>query len=338
MNFEMNEEHYAFRDAVSRYLSAHAGGGELRRYWTENRSDRSLWSGLAELGVPGLSIATDDGGVGLEVWEASLLIEAFGRFAVPHPIAETIGAVVPILARYGSADLRSEWLPGIAEGRVMASVQDGWDGLAGWGRDADLVLVARDDGVSLCRPSDRTFAPAHPPDPARRPARLSPQDAFAVLPGKAAAEALRARSRTVFGQVLIGLGDAVIEQAVAYAKMREQFGRPIGSFQAVKHLLANAHVALETARRAGWFAMWCLDHDDPRGNEFAAIAKGGAAEAALEASYAALQVHGAIGYTWDCDLHLWLKRIHVLEGLFGGAATQWDVLAKHYFQSPGANI
>ncbi len=336
MNFEFDDDHYAQRDAVGRYLADHAGASTLRRYWDDGSNDTALWSGLAGMGVLSLTVPEAHGGEGMGLCDAALLIEELGRHAVPHPVAEALGVVVPVLARCGDERLRAEWLPGIARGAVMASIQDGWDGQAGWGADAQLVLVAHDEGVSLCRPSPATRRIADPADPARRPARLTRSDEFARLDGTAPATLLRQCARTVLAQFLLGLAAASIARAVDYAGERVQFGRPIGSFQAIKHMLANAHVAVETARRATWYAAWCIDRDDPRAGEAAAVAKGGAAEAAVEASYAGLQVHGAIGYTWECDLHLWLKRIHALEGQFGGARDQWRELADMTFGEAGA--
>jgi len=336
MNFEFDEEHYAWRDAVARYLAENAGPLELRKFWDADSRSLEIWSGLAGLGVMGLTVPTAYGGEGMGLCDTALLIEEMGRHAVPHPVAETLGIVAPLLACHADAGMQARWLPAMARGEVLASVQDGWEGQAGWGAEAQLVLVAHDQGVSLCVPGAATQSIAGAQDPARRPARVARTDEHARLQGPAVSAYLRNHARTVYAQQLLGLAAGVIERAVAYAKLREQFGRPIGSFQAIKHMLANAHVAVETARRATWFAAWCLDCDDARAAEAAAVAKGGASEAAVEASYAALQVHGAIGYTWDCDLHLWLKRIHVLEGLFGGAKAQWHLLAGIYFDGGDA--
>lgn len=336
MKFELDDEQYALRDAVARYLSDNAGPAVLRKFWDEDCRSLEIWSGLAGLGVMGLTVPAEHGGEGMGLCDAALLIEELGRHAVPHPVAETLGIVAPVLARHADSTLCAAWLPALARGAVLASVQDGWDGQAGWGAEAQLVLVADDDGVSLCAPGPQIQGIAGAQDPARRPARIARSQEIDRLQGRAVSEFLRNHARTVVAQQLLGLASASIARAVDYAKMREQFGRPIGSFQAVKHMLANAHVAVETARRSTWFAAWCLDHDDARAAEASAVAKGSAGEAAIEASYAALQVHGAIGYTWQCDLHLWLKRIHVLEGLFGGAKMQWRVLAGIYFDGGDA--
>ena len=339
MKFELDEQQYALRDAVGRYLSDHCSGAVLRTFWGEDSShpdarSLTLWHGLSALGLFGLTVPEAHGGAGLGLSDAVLAIEELGRHAVPHPAAETLGIVAPLLARHADAAMQAHWLPRLATGAVMASVQDGWDGQAGWGAEAQLVLVALDDGVALCVPDGQTHTLPAAQDRARRPARLTIATQIGRIEGQAVAQEMRLRARTVYAQVLLGLAAAAIARGVEYAKVREQFGRPVGSFQAVKHMLANAYVAVETARRTVWQAAWCIDHHSAGTTataEAAAVAKGSAAEAALEASYAGMQVHGAMGYTWDNDLQFWLKRIHVLEPLFGGARSAWRELSQLYF-------
>jgi len=122
------------------------------------------------------------------------------------------------------------------------------------------------------------------------------------------------------GAELLGLADAMITRTAAYAKDRQQFGKPIGSFQAVKHLVAGAQVLLEFARPAVYGAAWALDDGTGDTARAAAVAKAYASEAALEAARISLQVHGAIGYTWECDLHLFLKRTWALAEAWGSAS------------------
>ena len=119
---------------------------------------------------------------------------------------------------------------------------------------------------------------------------------------------------------LLGLSERMIAMAAEYAKARHQFGKPIGSFQAVKHLLAGAQVKLEFARPVVYAAAWSLDEGEPTGSRSASTAKAYASDAATEAARVALQVHGAIGYTWECDLHLFLKRAWALAEAWGSAA------------------
>ena len=121
--------------------------------------------------------------------------------------------------------------------------------------------------------------------------------------------------------MLVGAADRLIEMAAGYAVERHQFGRPIGSFQAVKHLLADAFVKVEMARPAVYRAAWSIDEEEPSAVRDASMAKACAADAAMLASRSALQVHGAIGYTWEHDLHLWMKRVWGLARVWGDAAS-----------------
>ena len=152
-----------------------------------------------------------------------------------------------------------------------------------------------------------------------------PLDADTLLAYGVAAEAAAAlladRAAAGTAALLIGLADRMVAMASAYAKERHQFGKPIGSFQAVKHLLANARVALEFARPATYRAAWSLATAQPTLSHDASMAKAMASDAADLAARVALQVHGAIGYTWECDLHFFLKRTWALSRAWGDAAT-----------------
>ena len=141
--------------------------------------------------------------------------------------------------------------------------------------------------------------------------------------GAAADSAIRRtrdRAAVATAAQLLGLSERMITMAAEYAKARHQFGKPIGSFQAVKHLLAGAQVKLEFARPVVYAAAWSLDEGEPTGSRSASTAKAYASDAATEAARVALQVHGAIGYTWECDLHLFLKRAWALAEAWGSAA------------------
>ena len=157
---------------------------------------------------------------------------------------------------------------------------------------------------------------------ARRRGTPSPDTLLAAGDRRHAAAIARTADRAAVatGAELLGLADAMITMTADYAKDRQQFGRPIGSFQAVKHLLAGAQVLLEFARPVVYGAAWSLDDGEPDASRAASVAKAYASDAATEAARVALQVHGAIGYTWECDLHLFLKRTWALAEAWGSAA------------------
>jgi hypothetical protein len=193
-----------------------------------------------------------------------------------------------------------------------------------------LVLAIRGEGprhhleLHLVEAVAVTVEPVSSLDPTRRLGipRWSPTAETRVLTGPGAAAAIRRtadRAAVATGAELLGLSERMITIAAEYARERQQFGRPIGSFQAVKHLLAGAQVRLEFARPVVYGAAWALDHDAPDASRAASVAKAYASDAATEAARASLQVHGAIGYTWECDLHLFLKRAWALAEAWGSA-------------------
>jgi alkylation response protein AidB-like acyl-CoA dehydrogenase len=190
------------------------------------------------------------------------------------------------------------------------------------GASADLLLLER-AGALYAVPGDETVPVAGAElDGARRPAEISwePSPGRLLASGekaRAVLDGLADRAAMATGAVLLGVADRLITMTAAYAVDRIQFGVPIGSFQAVKHHLANALIRLEFARPCVYRAAWSLDEDDPEASAHASMAKAMAGEAATVAARIALQVHGAIGYTWEHDVHLWMKRAWSLSAAWG---------------------
>jgi hypothetical protein len=250
----------------------------------------------------------------------------------------TTGIAAPLLAGISddgsdskSAALATSLLAGIAEGHLTAAVADiRWPDVpvAGAAGAELLVLVAATPNGPEFHALDGSIAsitPAPSLDPTRRlgVAKWVPSADTLLLAGNAAREAINRtadRAAVVTAAELLGLADAMIAMTAGYAKDRRQFGKPIGSFQAVKHLVAGAQVLLEFARPVAYGAAWALDQGSPDCSRAASVAKAYASEAALDAARISLQVHGAIGYTWECDLHLFLKRTWALAEAWGSAA------------------
>jgi alkylation response protein AidB-like acyl-CoA dehydrogenase len=297
------------------------------------------WKALADMGVVGLTIPELHGGLGLTDLDLVLLLEEAGRAALPEPLLETTALAAPLLARTGLRPehgteigaLSNHWLPLIAGGDAVAAV-----GLSGMQAvpgavAADLYILesaAQPDGGAEIHavPADEVVVtPIESLDPTRRLASVNwtPAPHTLVSAGSDAESALAVLAdRAALGTAaeLVGLADRMITMAADYAKERKQFGRAIGSFQAVKHLLAGAQVKLEFARPVTYAAAWSLAHRTPDASRRASMAKAYASEAATEAARVSLQVHGAIGYTWECDLHLFLKRAWALAPAWGDAA------------------
>jgi alkylation response protein AidB-like acyl-CoA dehydrogenase len=317
MRVELPDQYYDFAASVSDYLEREWTGADVRSYWdASGTKQRSLWSGLAGLGLFALTVPVEHGGEGLPLTATAPVLEHAGRQCLPHPIAETVAVVTPALAEAGTA-CAAGWLSRIANGTAIATVQDGWNAYSPWATDADIVLVIdRSDTVHLCSAAS-VASRLESTDPSRRLGQVGRDAIIETLTAPNLGQYARARATAATAVVLTGCALQAIERTVEYAKIRTQFGRTIGSFQAIKHLLANAYFAVETNRRFGWIALSEAGAQSAAMFEAVSIAKLTAGEAAQQASYAALQVHGGIGYTWDFDLHFWLKRIQVLDNAFG---------------------
>ena len=337
MHFAFTAQQLEFRDAVRQVLAKECTTADVRRAYDtapDRPADSPRWATLAELGVTGLTVPEPQGGLGLGLVDLVGLVEEAGRVALPEPLGTTTGIAVPLLADPsvgGTPPTPTALLGDIAAGARTAAVADPrWPDAPVPGADgADILLVTcvGADGPELhvLDGAQTAVTPVASLDPTRRLGLpvWEPSAATALATGDAARTALATsadRAAVVSGAELLGLADAMIELTAAYAEDRHQFGRPIGSFQAVKHLLADARVLLEVARPVVYGAAWALDVGVPDASRSASAAKAYASDAATEAARVSLQVHGAIGYTWESDLHLFLKRAWALGEAWGSAA------------------
>lgn len=326
MRFHPTEDQQLLAGGLREMLATECTPSHVRDTWEAGHHDHDRWRMLAELGVVGLTIDEQHGGLGLDERDlVGVLVEA-GRVALPEPLAEVTGVAAPLLADIGGS-LAETWLPRIATGDavVVAALPD--DPYPAHVAQADLVLLATEEGVHAAEPAQLTITPQPSIDGARPVARVAlAGEVPAALTGAAAERAVtlaRQRAATGAAAQLAGIGEAVIALAVEYAKQREQFGRPIGSFQAVKHHLADALVDVRFALPLVERAAHSLATGDPDSGLHAAMAAAFTSEAAEAATEHSLQVHGAMGYTWECDLHLWLKRTQTLLAAWGGER-QWE--------------
>ncbi|MFJ4949290.1 acyl-CoA dehydrogenase family protein [Streptomyces sp. NPDC088760] len=303
MRFLLDAEQRAFADALRRMLTA-ADTPAVIRAWSrgDHTRGRALWARLAEAGVFGLAVPEKYGGLGPLPVELAVAFVELGRHAVPGPLAETVGAAVlleqPPLAR--------RFLPGLAAGADLATVAAP-GGYAVDGDAASLRLCPAPDGLYLTTadpgPVRRSL------DPARRLTRLTP--AGELLSRDAPHDRALTWTRLATAAQALGVGLALLDRTVAHVRQRTQFGVSIGSFQAVRHRLADAKTALEFARPLVFGAALSL-----RPAEVAA-AKLTACEAAYRTARTALHLHGAIGYTAEYDLSLWLTKARALRSAWG---------------------
>lgn len=313
MRFLPTEEQRDFARSLDAMLTAADTPTAIRAWSTgDHGPGRALWSRLAEAGVFALPIPERYEGVGPLPVEVTTAFVELGRHGVPGPVVETVAAsaLLTELAGSGGAGPAKRLLPGLATGETLATLAHDSQDLALDADVADLVLVVRGDELWLAAGHQGVRASA---DPARRLARPSPGgELLAAGPAvrEAAARAGEWAMLATAAQAL-GVGLTLLDRTVAYAKQRRQFGAPIGSFQAVKHRLADTLIALEFARPLLFGAAVTFRSAD------LAAAKVAAGEAAYTAARTALQIHGAVGYTEELDLSLWLRKARPLRDAWG---------------------
>jgi len=363
MDFGFSEEQDELRQGVRLVLDSECTTDALRAFELADRPGRAgqahnRWAVLAELGAPALVVPAASDGLGLSDVDLVLVLEEAGRACLPEPLLETAALAAPTLAALAPEPVASAALAALvhddavfgvggidvtAAGVTSSSVVTA-DGtlrtprVVG-ARDADvLLLAARDDDSGWQLHAVPAASCTAEPMPALSSSRdLAtvhwPLSADTLLAYGVAAEAavslLADRAAAGTAALLVGLADRMIVLSADYAKERHQFGKPIGSFQAVKHQLADARVALEFARPATYRAAWSLATAQPSLSHDASMAKAMASDAADLAARVALQVHGAIGYTWECDLHFFLKRTWALSRAWGDAATHRRLVLAH---------
>jgi alkylation response protein AidB-like acyl-CoA dehydrogenase len=310
MRFAFTEDQLAFRDAVRALLEKECPASVVRDAWT-NQTGRSVsaWEQLAAMGVLGVLAPEADGGLGLTELDLVLLLEESGRAGLPEPLVEHAAVGVPLLDDASRA----------AAGEVTITAVFADETVVPWGESADLLLLHRHGRLYLAERGAVTLAPIESVDGARRLTEVEWDPATATALGADVAPGTFDRGALGTAAQLCGLAARMIDMTVEYAKERTQFGSPIGSFQAVKHQLADARLALEFAQPLVYRAAWSIATSDAEQGVHVSMAKAKASSAALLAGRAGLQCHGAMGYSYEYDLHLFMKRAWVLAAAWGDA-------------------
>jgi alkylation response protein AidB-like acyl-CoA dehydrogenase len=325
MDFRFTDDQLLLQETVRDFLAKEHAPETLRKLWeTETGRSRALWKQLAEVGVPGLLVPEAHGGMGLSEIEGVLIHEEAGRAALAEPLVATMSVSAPLLREAGG-ELAATWLPRVAAGEALVTAAHPVMPLVEDAHVADLLLLPRQDDSLWAVPREAArITPQPANDPSRRVASVSFEERRAQLVARGdAARALLAaaldRGALACAAQAIGACDRMIALAVAYTSERKQFGKPIGSFQAVKHMLANVKVKLEYARPVVMRAAYSVAHGSAQRGLHVSMAKLAATEAAKLGARMALQCHGAIGYTWEQDLHLWMRRAWSLDQAWGRA-------------------
>ena len=328
MSIAITDEHRALAQTVSDFLAKNGARAAARALLDAEREELpSFWREVGELGWLGLAVPEEHGGSGFGLPELVIVAEEMGRAVAPGPFVPTVTASA-VIAAAGSPQVQARLLPGLADGssvgaaalggdvRVSGGTASGSAGVVLGGHLADVLVVPAGDDIVIvnCRDGGVSVQVPANLDPARRSARVTLDGAPAeIVPG--GRQVLTDLARTMLAAEAAGVARACTEMATEYAKVREQFGRPIGMFQAVKHHCANMLVAAELATAAVWDAARASAGDGDQLTYTAAIAATLALAAADQNANLSIQVHGGIGFTWEHDAHLYLRRATAIEAI-----------------------
>ena len=324
MDFDLSADQVALRDAAAGLLDGRCDMVVVRRACGRGGFDAGLWADMVEQGWTGIAVPEPLGGVGLGTVEAAVLLEQTGAHLAPVPLLQQLAALAVLAGGpWGERLLSGEAVACVARTPLVRS----GDGSVS-GRTEPVVYGAR-AGVLVAPAGEELVAVdlagvARSPEPAmdqtRELAWIDLDAAPAATVGGPREVAAHLDRGAVFHSAeMLGAAEAVMNLAVEYAKVREQFGRPIGSFQAVKHRCADMLVDVEGMRSAVFHAAWALGSGGAEAAETAAVAKIWCSDAAVRVAESALQVHGGIGFTWEADVHLYLKRVQLDGVAFGDA-------------------
>jgi alkylation response protein AidB-like acyl-CoA dehydrogenase len=367
VNFAFNEEQEELRKTVRQFLEAKSSEDAVREQMdTENGFDPAVWSQMGEqMGLQGLIVPEEFGGSGYGYIELIVVLEEMGRRLLCAPFFSTVVLAANTLIHSGDDAAKAAHLPGIASGETIATLafteENGrWDeaGITAtatkdgdaWkitgtkmyvldGHTANLLIVAArtDAGVSLFAvegdAAGVTRTPLATMDQTRKQAKIELADAPGTLigtDGEGWATLERVLDLAAVGLAAEQVGGAqfVLEMAVQYAKDRVQFGRPIGSFQAIKHKCADMLLEVESAKSAAYYAGWAASELNDELPSVASLAKAYCSEAYFHAAAENIQIHGGIGFTWEHPAHLYFKRAKSSELLFGDPTYHRELLAQ----------
>jgi alkylation response protein AidB-like acyl-CoA dehydrogenase len=363
MNFHLSDDQVALQDAVRRYVAAECEAGVRRRVFEgDDGFDRAFWDGLMALGVGGVAVAPEHGGMGLEMIDLALVAEVLGHEAAPGPF---LGHVLAALAIQlgGDEAQKARWLPRLAAGEIVGTVALGEAGeqwLPGqWTLEidsvgalfgaktnvpyadiADLVVVGlKGGGLAVVETAAGVQAqPLDVVDRTRRLWNVAFTDALAERLDAAAAQPLVDALLVLLAADAFGGASRVLAMTADYAKTRKQFGGPIARFQGLKHQLANLASEVEPARGLYWYAAVAWDARPDERSHAAAMAKAHLADRFMQAARTGVELHGGIGYTWEYDLHLYWKRAKYYEPLYGDTAYHREKILEEAIHGRGGAL
>ena len=358
MELEFTDEQDELRATARAFLERECPPRLVRDIVEKGVDANGLWEQMVALGWPALTVPDAQGGLGLGFVELAVVLEELGRVAAPGPFLATVTQFVPAVRHAGNAEQHERFLGAVASGAMTGTLAVAEE--TGSWRPADVRLTARKDGGSWVLDGEKRYVidgdradevavaartdggvrlfvvpradikatPVEAFDRSRPMATLTftgtvvPEDRALGAPGDASVALGRAVEEATVALALetVGTCQTIFDVALDYARQREQFGVPIGSFQAIKHKFADMLVALERGRAAAWFGALTIAEDDERRTVAASMAKAAAGDCQRRLAQEGIQVLGGIGYTWEHDMHLYVKRVKSADALFGTAA------------------
>ncbi len=343
MYFALTDEQRDLGTTVRELLADRFPLSKVREVFDDPDGDGSpaeLWRQVGEQGWLAVLVPEEQDGLGLGVLDAQVIARALGAGAAPGPWRGTV--LVTDALRRSSSPVAKEWLPRLAAGEAVGAVAletpvGPGETLTGtlprveYAALADVLVVAlTDGGLALVDPRGAgvTVAPQQGLDLTSRLSTVELAGAPATRLEGAQADDIRLTATVLVAADLVGIARESLSRTVDYDRTREQFGRPVGSFQALKHAMADLHVAISVAEHAVLYAAYALDAGRPDAAQAVSVAKAKTSDVAKAATAEMIQFHGGIGYTWEHDAHFYFKRARRLAGAYGDAAAHRERIAK----------
>jgi alkylation response protein AidB-like acyl-CoA dehydrogenase len=342
LKFDLSEDQQLLRDSTRDFLAAECPLAKTRPMIEHDSRgfDASTWARFAEMGYLGLHLPEAVGGQGLGAIELAIVLEEMGRACAPGPYLDVVLAA----ALLDGAGGQERFLTDVAAGRAIVTIAAEDSPYAGdaapaarhdharvrgtkyfvpFAADADALLVATPQGIALAQAPFAT-TPLPTLDPAQRFSRVEFDHAAAIVAKPDALARLDSLTATAAAAMLLGVMSRAFEITLDYVKTRQAFGRPIGSFQALQHRLAEMLLRVESSRSAVYRAAWSIDSAEADAALAAASAKAYAGEASRLVCGESIQMHGGIGFTWELDVHFFFKRAKTLESHYGSTEAQLE--------------